>query len=298
MDTFIYNGDIERGTDLDFIQLVAENKNSERCNLVLVTPGGDPDAAFKMARYMQTRYKHFQVTVPGYCKSAGTLLAIGAHQLVFAPYGELGPLDIQLSKVDKIAGLESGLNINEAFNALETRSRKAYQNIVGDILRSSAGVVSFHTASHSAAELVAALYSPIFSQIDPEEVGSRTRAMRIGEDYGTRLNVVSQNLKDRALKLLSQSYSSHGFVIDFLEACSLFHNVRMATADEMKAIEDLGPAARLPQRSGTSFDRIDWPDEGQDEGKEKVHVAQHRKKPRARANPKGNGSDTAGAIGG
>jgi len=127
VDTFIYNGDIERGSDLDFIQMVSEKKTADACNLILVTPGGDPDAAFKMARYMQTRYKHFRVTVPGYCKSAGTLLAIGAHELVFAPYGELGPLDIQLSKADKIAAMESGLNTTEAFNALARRTRASWE---------------------------------------------------------------------------------------------------------------------------------------------------------------------------
>ncbi len=40
------------------------------------------------------KYEGGRVTlwVIGPCKSAGTLVAIGAHEIAFAPHGELGPL--------------------------------------------------------------------------------------------------------------------------------------------------------------------------------------------------------------
>ncbi|MCF6199816.1 MAG: hypothetical protein L3J67_10565 [Hyphomicrobiaceae bacterium] len=183
-DWFIYNGAIERGRDLEFINLVCEKHASENCVLLLVTSGGDPDAAYKMGRYLQSKYETFSVLIPGFCKSAGTLLAIGANELIFTPYGELGPLDIQMAKSDQIAGMESGLNISEAFRALEERARQTYHRLTIEIINSSDGIVSFQTASHAAIEILSSLYGPIFSSIDPEEVGSRSRAMRIGEDYG------------------------------------------------------------------------------------------------------------------
>jgi len=58
------------------------------------------------------------VLVSGPCKSAGTLLAIGANELAFTPYGELGPLDIQLTKVDKFQQQESGLMISDSLNMI------------------------------------------------------------------------------------------------------------------------------------------------------------------------------------
>jgi hypothetical protein len=258
-DTFLYHGALERERDLAFINLVGEKKEGPEVNLILVTAGGDPDAAFKISRYLQTKYDHVTVTVSGLCKSAGTLLALGAHELVFAPYGELGPLDIQMFRADHVAGLESGLNISEAFQSIEQRARVTYQRIIADIITSSGGIVSFQTASHAAIEAIAALYSPIFSRIDPEEVGSRSRAMRIGQDYGRRLSAVSQNLKDGALEKLAQTYSSHSFVIDVLEARSLFNNVRDASALEIEAIISLGDVARMPS-SSYIFEKIEWPD--------------------------------------
>lgn len=260
MDTFLYNGPIERGKDLDFIEMVAEKRTgADQVNLVLVTSGGSPDAAYKIARYLQTRYSRFSVTVSGVCKSAGTLLAIGAHEIVFAPYGELGPLDVQMSKADNLAGLESGLNISEAFQSLEQRAARTFARVIDDILNNSGGIVSFHTASHSATEVVAALYGPIFARIDPEEVGSRSRAMRIGQDYGKRLDAIAKNLKRGALMQIAQTYPSHGFVIDHLEAVELFNNVRECTPDEIEAIKALKRLTRMP-RNDFVFDKIEWPE--------------------------------------
>ena len=89
---YLYNGDLERGRDFDFINLVRDEQKSDKCILILVTAGGDPDAAYKIARYLQNSLcQSFSVLVSGYCKSAGTLLAIGAGELIFTSYGELGP---------------------------------------------------------------------------------------------------------------------------------------------------------------------------------------------------------------
>ena len=88
-DIYFYNGAIMQGADLRFMQLIDKSKKKENALVVLVTTGGDPHAAYKIARYMQTRYDKLTVLVSGECKSAGTLIAVGAHSIAFAPYGEL-----------------------------------------------------------------------------------------------------------------------------------------------------------------------------------------------------------------
>ncbi|MGS0536682.1 hypothetical protein [Pseudoalteromonas sp. SaAl2] len=62
------------------------------------TFGGDPHAGYKMARLLQYEYKHLTVAIPEMCKSAGTLIAIAANEIIYGPLGELGPLDIQTRK--------------------------------------------------------------------------------------------------------------------------------------------------------------------------------------------------------
>ena len=245
-DYFLYNGPLERAQDLVFMEYVEARKTSDECFLFLVTPGGNPDAAFKIGRYLQDRYESLTVVVAGLCKSAGTLLAIAAHELVFTEYGELGPLDVQMSKDDKLTGLESGLNTSEAFLALEARARDTFHTIWTELLGMSNGVVTFQTAATCATQMVNALYGPIFANIDAEEVGSRSRAMRIGEDYGNRLALQARNVKERSIERLARTYPSHSFVIDYLEACTLFERVRIANDVEVAMVAGLGKRARFP----------------------------------------------------
>ncbi|MGF1463687.1 MAG: hypothetical protein ACFB2Z_11085 [Maricaulaceae bacterium] len=281
-DHFIYNGEIERQNDLDFIDLVTREKSATTCVLYLVTPGGSPDAAYKIGRYLQGQYHHITVVVSGFCKSAGTLLATAANELAFTPYGELGPLDVQMAKEDKILSLESGLNIGEAFGALEDGAREAFFDLTFGLIARSGGIVALPTAAHAASEVVAGLYGPVFSRIDPEEVGSRSRAMRIGEDYCTRLDLRSKNLKQNALKRISRSYSSHSFVIDFLEAKLLFNRVREANETECRVIENLGALARYPDHQLT-IQKLGTQDDTQGDSHESGDDAESEPKPEAAA---------------
>ncbi|MBN9594473.1 MAG: hypothetical protein J0G36_03880 [Afipia sp.] len=244
-DVYFYNGTIEHPRDLTTIEAVHSHAGRKKAILFLVTNGGNPDAAYKITRYFQEKYEHFTIVVSGKCKSAGTLIAVGAHELAFSPYGELGPLDIQLTKVDKFDQLQSGLTIQDSLNTLEGRALEKFYEIVKDYMQANNGLLSFSSATKAASDFVTQLYAPVFSRIDPEEIGARARAMRIAADYGRRLSVKSQNLKQDTLKLLAETYSSHSFVIDRQEAETLFVRVRSTDKNEAAVIAALGRPARF-----------------------------------------------------
>lgn len=254
-DVFFYNGPMLTGRDLSFIEEVHEAKRNDKVSLFLTTSGGDPDAAYKMARYLQDKYDYVTVVVSGKCKSAGTLIAIGANELVFTPYGELGPLDIQLTKVDRLDQMQSGLTIKDALTSIEDRAIEKFHLIAKNWIEANQGLISFASATQAAAEFVSNMYAPIFARIDPEEVGAKTRAMRIATDYGQRLAVKSQNLKPQTLRLLAETYSSHSFVIDQQEARTLFTRVRSATEAEQRVVDALGRHARFANPSPTASEQ-------------------------------------------
>lgn len=243
-DFFVYNGPIVRGAVLSFMEAIKASACRPDVTLLLVTNGGDPDAAFKIARYLQHNYKHVAVLVSGSCKSAGTLLALGAHELIFTPYGELGPLDIQMAKVDRFGQSQSGLVITDAINTLEQRAIDVVYSISSQLMEANQGMISFPTATHVAVESMKAIYGPVLARIDPEEIGTRSRAMRIAQDYGNRLIAVSSNATAETLRVLAETYSSHSFVIDHIEAASLFRNARTATDVETEIVQGLKHFAR------------------------------------------------------
>lgn len=220
-DVVLYYGGICR-IGYQKVSDVLENiptKKNKVC-LVLVTYGGDPDAAYRIARALNHHFKEVEILIPDICKSAGTLVCIGAHKLIFGDRGELGPLDIQLSKPDEMFESMSGLDIIQALNALENQVLTSFRNYLVDIRGGSR--LRTRLAAEIATKLADGFVAPIAAKIDPVTLGEHQRAMQIAYDYGDRLNKVTSSLKTDALIQLVSGYPSHGFVIDRKEAGSLF----------------------------------------------------------------------------
>ena len=245
-DILLYNGDIEWSHTDSPIDLCDRRDCRPNVFLVLVTYGGDPHAAYRISRCLQRRYKKLTVYISGVCKSAGTIVTLGAHEIVMSDHGELGPLDIQLRKPDELWEKSSGLTVMEALTSLQQRSFSMFEDYFLDLKRNSGGQITLRTAMQIASSLTAELFRPLYGQIDPMNIGENGRAIRISQHYGKILNEKSQNLKDGALEKLIAFYPSHSVVIDRDEAKLLFRNVREPTEHEKKLARSLGSYARVP----------------------------------------------------
>jgi hypothetical protein len=226
-DVILYFGGITRegyGKISDILE--KKTKKSNKICLIIGTLGGNPDAAFRIARAIKHHYKkkHFDILIPDMCKSAGTLLCIGADSIIIGDRGELGPLDIQLSKPDEIFENMSGLDIVSAISSMENELLSAFKRYLLDLKTGAS--LSTKIASDIATELSDSLISPIMSRIDPLTLGQHQRAIQIAMEYGERLNKMSESLKPGALIKLITDYPCHGFVIDRREARNLFKNVQ------------------------------------------------------------------------
>lgn len=227
-DVLIYVGSINRnGYDLLCSKLESFQRQ-KNCLLALATFGGDPNAAYRIARAISHNYPdpgEVSILVPTYCKSAGTLVCIGAHKLIISDKGELGPVDIQVQKLDEMFKRMSGLSIIRGLEYLQESALDTFRRYLIDINRGSG--LSTKTASEVASKLTTGLYGQIFAQIDPMILGEMQAEITIALEYGDRLNERYKNLKPDALHKLTKDYPSHGFVIDRKEIKDLFNNVRM-----------------------------------------------------------------------
>lgn len=70
-------------------------------HLLLCSPGGDGETAIRLARMAQAASERFVVLVPESAKSAATILALGAHEVVMGPTSDLGPIDPQVFISDR-----------------------------------------------------------------------------------------------------------------------------------------------------------------------------------------------------
>ena len=247
-DLILIQGPIGHGTDTRLIEALLAHDRRSKALVILVTDGGDPRAAYRMARCLQQKYANgFSLFVTGRCKSAGTLIALGAQELVFGPHGELGPLDVQMPTKDEIFELQSGQTVTAALDGLEDRAFEMLEDYFLQISAKSGGQITFRTASEISAELVRGLLAPVYAQINPLFLGEAVRAMSIGREYGKRLISQTYNLKghEAGLENLVAGYPDHGFAIDRAEAAEIFERVRTPNELEHKierGLEDLGRA--------------------------------------------------------
>jgi Serine dehydrogenase proteinase len=102
-----------------FEELVFDADPDQDLHLLLDTPGGDGEAAVRLVRSAQARCAELTVIIPDQAKSAGTILALGAHQILMGPTSDLGPIDPQLP-VEGSANLVSAKDILAALSAAET----------------------------------------------------------------------------------------------------------------------------------------------------------------------------------
>lgn len=221
-------------------KLIKEVRNhDQRCEnvvLTLVTRGGDPHSAYRVARFLKRRYEQIFLLVLGKCKSAGTLITLGGNEIIMGDSAELGPLDMQTWKEDELYTRSSVLDIQQALHGLSSQALTSFDEFLKEIVNTSGGNITTKTASDVASEMSTSLLKPIAQQIDPLRLGEDERAMQIAQEYGERLNPEN---KDLVLDLITE-YPSHSFVIDFEEAKKRFgDDVVRETEKEERLFENV-----------------------------------------------------------
>ncbi len=97
------NAPMTRDDILPLVDLFHMVPAGQRIDLLLQTPGGDVDAAEKMASMLRNRVGatgQLRVIVADYAKSAGTLIALAADTVLMSDSSELGPVDPQVPVPD------------------------------------------------------------------------------------------------------------------------------------------------------------------------------------------------------
>lgn len=224
-DLIFYAGEIRR-EGYDRVSDLLEALGSQRkrnAGLFLNTYGGDPHAAYRIARALGHHYDQLTLYIFGPCKSAGTLMAMGFNTIVIGNRGELGPMDIQLANREEILEYNSALDMIQAMSWLQKHAKTSFKDFLADMRHKERLNTKF--ASETARQLTQGLFSGLYAHMDPVRLGYVQRAMLITEAYGLRLNDRSNILKSRdALHTLVYDYPTHDFVIDRSEAKRVLFN--------------------------------------------------------------------------
>ncbi len=114
-DVLVYAADLTKGSapisisyeDLLFIRDQLDNLDGRALDLILETPGGLGEVAEDIVKLIRDKYEDFAVIVPGWAKSAGTIITMAADEILMEPASALGPVDAQLSRQGKTFSAEA-----------------------------------------------------------------------------------------------------------------------------------------------------------------------------------------------
>ena len=211
-------------------RLLSEQGSMDSLSVLLHSPGGDIDCAYRIIRAIRENAKHVEVLVPVWAKSAATLICVGADQILLGSTGEMGPLDVQLYNPGGGRQTRSGL---ETFQGLAQVQRYALETL-GKLIEyfiEQERLNAPHCYERAEA-LFAAIVSPLYQQINPNELGELGRHQASSEEYLLRVmdrwsyadqeenDEEERKTEDIAWSLV-WDYPSHGFVIDIHEAKEL-----------------------------------------------------------------------------
>jgi Serine dehydrogenase proteinase len=233
-DLFVFDAIIDDDNCTYLINLVNSIKSRrENCILFLKTRGGDPDQAYKLAKFLSNKkgaYKNFILFVYDMCKSAGTSIALSADEIIMTDSGELGPLDMQIRSEESV-DLASTMNMLQSLELLSEQASKMFLKCLNGILSENdprngtnyyCPKISVKVAESVAENVTKELLQPISSQIDPQQFVSVYRQAKIAQDYAERLN--RELIGTGIIEFLLKGYPSHEFIIDRDEAIFLFQN--------------------------------------------------------------------------
>jgi ATP-dependent protease ClpP protease subunit len=78
------------------------NLKGSKLDLILETGGGSGEVAEDIVRSLHEKYEEVAVIVPGWAKSAGTIIAMAGDEILIEPASAFGPIDAQLSWQGKV----------------------------------------------------------------------------------------------------------------------------------------------------------------------------------------------------
>ncbi|MEQ4726162.1 hypothetical protein [Nonomuraea sp. B19D2] len=220
---------IETSAELVYEQLRTIGRTA-RLDFLLNTRGGVATAARATALLLREYTDHLTILVPHRAWSAGTLICLGADELVLTPMSQLGPLDPRI-------GASTGVVQGGGSGILSAEDVKAFSRLAKDWY----GI-------HDKSDLIQVL-ALLAQRVSPTSLGSFYRAELLIRDMARELLHYQLREKDAdeidtIVDRLVSGYHSHDYVITRADAERLGLRVTHALPAEEELLWSIVQALR------------------------------------------------------
>lgn len=193
----------------------------DKVEILIHSPGGHPDIAYRTMKFFRRRFSEVNVIVPLMAKSAATLMCLGADKIFMGEFAELGPIDIQIDDQVQHGG-KNFSPLNE-FKSIEFMREQAieWMDYYATLMNVQYGF-SIQKGLEDSVDLVTGLMRPMFEKIEPLGMGEHRRALAVSEEYAKRMISLTGNKNAKGiLRRVVWDYPSHDFCIDYDESLAL-----------------------------------------------------------------------------
>jgi len=185
--------------------------------VLCVSPGGQAEPAFRIAKFLRNKCGSYKILIPKQSKSAATLLALGASEIIMGENADLGPIDVQIGDHNEeriYSGLDEVQSVDGLFELANNQiltTTMMWSNIMGRKKQLLLPTVI---------DYVTGMIRPLMEKIDAVHYMSLSRTLRIAQEYAFRLlqNIYGPQRAKMLAKKLVENYPYHGFIIDITEA--------------------------------------------------------------------------------
>lgn len=205
----------------------------DRLDLILHTRGGEAEVPWRMVSLIREYAKHFTVIVPYRAASAGTILALGADEIVMTRLGSLGPIDP--SRTHPLLPRREGERESDPISVQDMRHAMQF-------IREPTG--PGHEMVYTP-EAMAVIFGQLFDKLHPLVIGAIEQSYALAKLVGKRClathmdPATSQPQIDAIVDRLCDDYKSHQYQIARVEAKAIGLNVINASEDLERTLASL-----------------------------------------------------------
>lgn len=212
------------GVELPLFDQLSAIGKQKALDLVLFTNGGDTEAPIRIISLIREFCDTLSVLIPHRALSAGTLIALGADEIVMTPLSVLGPIDP--SRTHPLLPKREGATEPEPISVQDMRHAMQF---IREAAPTETGLI--YTP-----EAMAQIFSALFDKIHPLAIGAIEQSYALAKLIGTRCLETHMGTTDAErekigsiVDRLCDQYKSHSYPISRAEAKAIGLKVQFAS---------------------------------------------------------------------
>jgi hypothetical protein len=199
---------------------------TEKIDLFIYTRGGSTPTAFRIAKLFRAYGKSFATVVPHRAHSAGTLICLGADEVIMSQMGELSPVDPSTNSPfnpESKAGVPLDISVEDVGAYLQLAEKRA------GLISETSKLETFRLLTENAKPLALGNVNRVYNEI--RLLVEELLLMHMDElKEGAKINQIKHDLTE---------VYSHLYTLDFEKAKGIGMKVKIADQDLEKLILEL-----------------------------------------------------------